>query len=116
MDNLVDYLDMDLSYPNGAESINVYNEVLSTLRSIPAAMDIRFTPSRMPAMARLGIAQTASGQVLFNEKNARNIPLKFAFEIADGELKPTSMTDAMGVFELQINRLNSTQSPQTRQS
>jgi len=112
LENLVDYLDMDLSYPNGAESINVYNEVLSTLRSIPAAMDIRFTPSRMPAMARLGIAQTASGQVLFNEKNARNIPLKFAFEIADGELKPTSMTDAMGVFELQINRLNSTQSPQ----
>lgn len=108
LENLVDFLDMELVYGN----INIYNEALSRLRALPTYLQLSFTKPRMPATAKLAVTQYAEGRAFFRQQPCPNLPLKFSFEEGEGQITTNAFSDSRGTFELEIKRLNSAATPQ----
>lgn len=112
LESLVDYLDMDLNYSGHQSTINVYNEILSRLRSLAAKLKIEFAQPRMQATARLAMLQYAIGRTSLEDQACPNVPLKAAFQDSKGELRESIVSDHKGDFELAIKRIESPESPQ----
>ena len=92
--------------------INIYNEVSSRLRAIPASLQLSFTPSRMEAMSRMAGSQYAKAKILMQERPAPGIPVIFAYESGEGSISESAISDARGEIQLHIKRIDSSQSPQ----
>jgi len=109
---LADFLDMELVLAYEDNPINIYNEVSSRLRAIPASLQLSFTPSRMEAMSRMAGSQYAKAKILMQESPAPGMPVLFTYESGEGSISESAISDARGEIQLQIKRIDSSQSPQ----
>lgn len=112
LENLVDYLDLDLVYRSPQGDINVYNQVLESLRSLPQGLKISFERERAAVVSKISSNQHIRGMVSFNGTPAPNIPLKFSLLGQSGDILESLATDKAGNFDFQIRKLNSGESPQ----
>ena len=112
LEELMDFLDMDLSYQSPAGTLNLYSELFSRLSALPAALELGFDPIDTPLVARIPLSHLITGSAKYKGLPSPNLPLVAKLEGDKGDFEPHLFTDNKGDFTLEIKRLHSAQSPQ----
>jgi hypothetical protein len=109
IDNLADYLDMDLNAMHQGQSVNVYVELLSRLRNIPQAISITLDKSTLNAVARRKmddlIKVTVTSNTTGTVKPISRFPLRCEFTRGKGEITVSAVTGDDGTGELRLKRV-----------
>lgn len=112
LESLVDYMDLDLVYNSPKGQVNVYNQVMEDLRSLPQELKLHFAEDRVKVISKISTNQHISGSASYRHTPAPNIPLKFSLIGQEGDILDKVATDKNGNFDFQIRKLYSGESPQ----
>mgnify|MGYP003800438275 CR=1 FL=1 len=114
LDLLESYVDMDLSTEYRGERIQLFNEFLSRLRSIPASLQPVIDPNELELVVKRTARTTCEVKLKGKDPlTCRHFPLSAVFSQGEGELAFDGFSDETGSMKLFIDKISSFEPLQT---
>lgn len=109
LEELEDFLDMDLNMLKEGRQVNVYNEVMQRLQGLPANLNISLSKDELKRIAhhdQMDIITASVTQMKNNERIAPNsFPLALSFTKGEGQITRKTSTDAGGKTLIEIGKI-----------
>ncbi|MDP3114250.1 MAG: LPP20 family lipoprotein [Candidatus Cloacimonadaceae bacterium] len=112
LEQVVDYLDLDLSADYLSQRINLYNELSRRLRQLPLQLTFSADPSILEMVAKQKTEKRILITLNYKKDDQQNygcdhFPLVFRFSRGSGKMPLSGMTDSKGQYLLPVERITS---------
>lgn len=113
LDELSDYVDMDLRTLYAGKEVHLYTELLHRLGNLAAGLELQMQPPLIQAVARRSNDLKARVVCEFGQKPCVSMPLSVSFTRGAGDVVPGLVSGSGGVALLVIKRITSYDRQQT---
>lgn len=115
LDQVIDYVDMDLFTMWQGRQQNIYNEIIARIRDLPSRIKLQWEPDRMSVVAKLPRPLSLKGTASYGEDGDQALPcasLPVTFGFKHAPISPV-FTNGSGKWEASLGRISSPESVQS---